>query len=102
MPHWQEALAQQGDAPFNTLKLATPPQLMRMVEGSRTLYLRSQMTLLPDGTLLLVAQSLKELQEMHEELLLLILVLILLMVGAGIIGGWWIGRTVVTSLDQVL
>lgn len=102
MPHWQEALVQQGQATLATLELATPPSLRHLVETRANIHLRSYQVTLPDGARLLVGQALNELAELHQELLVLVTIIILLMIGAGISGGWWIGRTVVTSLDQVL
>jgi signal transduction histidine kinase len=102
MPHWQDALAQQGDTLLATLDIDTPPSLLHLVEARTHIRLRSYQATLPSGAHLLVGQALNELAELHHELLVLVLIIILLMIGAGIIGGWWIGRTVVTSLDQVL
>jgi len=101
LPHWREALSQQGDNTLDTIMLHTPQALLHLVEDRPVFKLRSYQTILADGSRLLVAQALNEQAELRAELLKLIAIVIMLMLGAGIVGGWWIGNTVVRSLESV-
>lgn len=101
LPHWREALSQQGDDTLHTLTLHTPQAVLHLVENRPVFKMRSYQLTLKDGARLLVAQALNEQAELRSELLKLIGIVILLMLGAGIAGGWWIGSTVVRSLESV-
>lgn len=102
MPHWRQVLHKQGDSTLNTLVVKTPGAIKDLVESRDEFHLRSYQLVLSNGARLLVGQALNELAEMRGELLLLITAIIVLMISAGIGGGWWIGRTVVRSLNNVI
>src|SRR5699024_3197970 len=101
LPHWHQALSQQGDDTLTTIMLRTPQALLHLVEDRPVFKLRSYQVTLADGSRLLVAQALNEQAELRAELLRLTAHGLLLMLGAGIVGGWWIGNTVVRSLESV-
>lgn len=102
MPHWQEVLAKQGQRTLHDIRINTPPNIKALVEGRDQFTLRARQAILPDGTRVLVAQSLNEQAELHHEIIRLAEILILLMVSVGLLGGWLIGRTVVRSLHHVI
>jgi signal transduction histidine kinase len=102
LPQWQKFLRQQGDDTLTTLKVRTPQPILHLVEGQPVIWLRSYQTQLQNGNRLLVAQSLNEMAQMHKELLRLVGIVILLMLGVGILGGWWIGKQVIQSMEKVI
>src|SRR5699024_1266556 len=68
LPHWREALSQQGDNTLDTIMLHTPQALLHLVEDRPVFKLRSYQTILADGSRLLVAQALNEQAELRAEL----------------------------------
>ncbi|HET7396780.1 MAG TPA: HAMP domain-containing sensor histidine kinase [Gammaproteobacteria bacterium] len=64
--------------------------------------LRARILLLPDGERLLVGQSLNETDELRDQMLILMLIIAVLILGAGLGGGWWVGRSVGHRLAQVM
>lgn len=71
------------------------------LDSARHYRLRANIQLLPDGDKLLVGQSLNEVDELREQMLTLMLLVTVLFLGAGLGGGWWIGRSVLHRLQQV-
>src|SRR5699024_1087938 len=102
MPHWRHVLALQGNDSLQTIKLETPAAIRPLVEFRDQFAMRSYQLVLPGGARLLVGQGLNELADLRQHLSWLIAGIIVFMISAGTLGGWWIGRTVVRSLDQVM
>lgn len=102
MPNWQHALQQQGDSTLTTFQLDTPDFLSHLVEHEPTFRLTTYQIIFDDGLRLLIGQALNEQEELRERLIRLFWIITILMLGAGIIGGCWIGKSVIRSLESVI
>lgn len=102
LPDWQQALERQGSRMHATVLLDTPPEIAQLVEHRRHFEALSHQVRLSGERRLLVAQALNEVAELREEMRVLLLIFVPLMLGAGLLGGWWIGRSVASNLAQTV